>query len=134
MQNYDVVEMPINFFNLTQRFVNEGNEFIDQKIKEDKPFFLFMSFLQTHTYLHTSKEFAGRSAHGEYGDNVEEMDWAVGEIMNNLEKQGVKENTLVYFSSDHGGHVEERGRHGDRHGGYNGIYRGTHYFVLLWVS
>jgi hypothetical protein len=43
------------------------------------PFLLFVSFLHVHTPLVTTKEFIGRSVHGLYGDNVEEMDWMVGE-------------------------------------------------------
>lgn len=42
------------------------------------PFLLFVSFLHVHTPLVTSKMFRGKSRHGLYGDNVEEMDWMVG--------------------------------------------------------
>lgn len=37
-----------------------------------------MSYLQVHTALFASKDFAGKSQHGIYGDAVEEMDWSVG--------------------------------------------------------
>lgn len=42
------------------------------------PFLLVMSYLQVHTALFASKDFAGKSQHGIYGDAVEEMDWSVG--------------------------------------------------------
>ena len=54
-----------------------------------------------------------------------ELDWSVGEILKALDRFGMRENTIVLFSSDNGGHVEGRGKHGDVVGGYNGIYRGT---------
>ena len=53
-----------------------------------------------------------------------ELDWSVGEILKALDRLGMHENTIVIFSSDHGGHVEEHGKDGDVQGGYNGIYRG----------
>ena len=85
----------------------------------------FQKSLKVHSYLHTSKEFAGRSAHGKYGDNVEEMDWSVGEVMKALEVTGVKDNTLVYFTSDNGPHVEDLDEEGHKEGGYSGILTGT---------
>lgn len=42
------------------------------------PFLLFVSFLHVHTPLFTTAKFLGKSHHGLYGDNVEEMDWMVG--------------------------------------------------------
>lgn len=43
------------------------------------PFMLFISFLHVHIPLVTAAGFQGWSKHGLYGDNVEEMDWMVGE-------------------------------------------------------
>lgn len=42
------------------------------------PFLLVLSYLHVHTALFSSKDFAGKSQHGAYGDAVEEMDWSVG--------------------------------------------------------
>ncbi len=64
-------------------------------------------------------------AAGRYGDEVEEMDWSVGQIVDALERLGLSDDTFVVFSSDHGGHLEDRDRHGNVAGGYNGIYRGA---------
>ena len=119
MRNFDYVEQPIRFMNLTQRFVQEGKDFIQESVNAVEPFLLFMSWAQAHTVLHTSREFKGHSVHGEYGDNVEEMDWAVGEILSYVSKNDLEQDTLVYFTSDNGAHLEER-----THGGNNGIYNG----------
>lgn len=45
------------------------------------PFLLVLSFLHVHTPLVTREKFVGRSKFGLYGDNVEEMDWMVGESL-----------------------------------------------------
>jgi Sulfatase len=63
------------------------------------------------------------------------MDWGVGQIVNCLERLGVLNNTLIYFTSDNGGHVEEIDHEtGRREGGWNGIYRGTFTKVVLAVA
>ncbi|ELT88891.1 hypothetical protein CAPTEDRAFT_194695 [Capitella teleta] len=125
MRNYEVVEQPMVFTNLTQRLVNEGNAFMEQSVASERPFLLVMSWIQVHTVLYNSKkDFVGRSQHGEYGDNIEEMDWSVGEIINSLDHLGITNETFVYFTSDNGGHVEETGPGGSRHGGHNGVFRG----------
>lgn len=126
MENLDVVEQPIRLQGMTQRFVSKANEFLD---RQQGPFLLFVSFMHVHTALFCSDEFKGRSAHGAYGDNVEEMDWAVGKIMEKLDDLGLRNKTFVYFSSDNGGHIEEVGINGEREGGYNGHFRGM-YFLL----
>ena len=62
---------------------------------------------------------------------MEEMDWGVGEILNALDKLGVADNTFVVFTSDHGGHLEDRGRAGNVEGGHYGIYRGEYHEEYL---
>lgn len=48
----------------------------------------------------------------------------LGQIMQTLERLNLKQNTLVYMTSDQGPHLEEISIHGEMHGGYNGIYKG----------
>ncbi|XP_078000864.1 steryl-sulfatase-like isoform X1 [Glandiceps talaboti] len=126
MENHEVVEQPIRLENMTVRFTKQATSFLQQN--QDRPFLLVMAYLKVHTALFTSKQFKGVSRHNQYGDNVEEMDWSVGQIVDTLDKLGLKENTFVYFTSDHGGHLEEiaieKGREGEREGGWNGIYKG----------
>ena len=49
-----------------------------------------------------SAKFKGKSERGLYGDVIMEIDWAVGEILGALKKNGLDENTLVIFTSDNG--------------------------------
>lgn len=44
----------------------------------DHPFLLFFSLAHIHTPLFTTPAFAGKSRHGRYGDNLEEVDWIIG--------------------------------------------------------
>ena len=127
MRGHDVVEQPIRLYeNLTQKFTQEGLEFLEARAGDEAPFLLLMPWVQVHTALHTSREFRGRSKHGAFGDNVEELDWSVGEILNALDRLNMKTNTFVYFSSDNGAHDDERNLRGDVCGGYNGVYKGEY--------
>ncbi|MEO6784716.1 MAG: arylsulfatase [Chthoniobacteraceae bacterium] len=77
-------------------------EFIGEKAKAGKPFFLYMPLNAPHTPIVPSKEWQGKSELGKYGDFVMETDWAVGEVLAALDKAGVGGNTLVILTSDNG--------------------------------
>ena len=52
--------------------------------------------------MFASPVFTGKSRAGIFGVAVEEIDWSVGEVLAALRKNGIAENTLVFFSSDNG--------------------------------
>lgn len=45
----------------------------------DRPFLLVFSLAHIHTPMFKTPQFAGKSRHGAYGDNLEEVDWMIGE-------------------------------------------------------
>lgn len=51
---------------------------LDVSRNADRPFMLFFSLVHIHTPLFKTPAFAGKSQHGRYGDNMEELDWMVG--------------------------------------------------------
>lgn len=51
-----------------------------------------------------------------------------GEITKTVDFLGLANNTLMYFTSDHGGHLEDYDTRVGQKGGWNGIYKG---FALL---
>nr|XP_053773101.1 arylsulfatase D isoform X3 [Desmodus rotundus] len=122
MRNHDVTEQPMVLERTTSVLLKEAVSYIERN--KHRPFLLFVSLLHSHIPLVTTNEFLGRSQHGLYGDNVEEMDWLVGKILSALEENGLKNRTFTYFTSDHGGHLEARDEALGQLGGWNGIYRG----------
>ncbi|XP_029459548.1 arylsulfatase H-like isoform X1 [Rhinatrema bivittatum] len=121
MRNYEITEQPMRVERTASLMVKEAVSFIERNKKG--PFLLFFSFLHVHTPLVTTERFIGTSRHGLYGDNVEEMDWMVGKILEAVDKEGLRNTTLTYFASDHGGFLETR-KEGAQWGGWNGIYKG----------
>ena len=69
---------------------------------KDKPFFLYVAEKDVHAPFFPSPRFKGKSAAGPYGDAAEELDWSVSEIVKTLEARGLRENTMVLFTSDNG--------------------------------
>jgi arylsulfatase A-like enzyme len=85
---------------LTQLLTEEALQFIDRS--DTDPFFLYVPYTAPHAPLAATRDFAGRSRYGPYGDTVEELDWSVGRILNKLLQRRFDENTIVIFCSDNG--------------------------------
>ncbi|MFA6239450.1 MAG: sulfatase [Candidatus Hydrogenedentales bacterium] len=100
MRNEEVIEEPANQDTLTERYTEEAVRFIREN--KDRPFFLYMPHNMSHTPLHVSDRFRGKSAGGLYGDVIEMIDWSVGAVLDALAESGVDGNTLVVFTSDNG--------------------------------
>ncbi|XP_071500012.1 arylsulfatase-like [Diadema antillarum] len=112
-----IVAQPYNHTYLSQTFVNDALSFIADNV--DNPFFFYFPLAHPHVSLFASPPFVGSSKRGEYGDNINEMNDAVGQVLNALEEHGLAENTLTLFISDHGPQPEYCA-----HGGDSGIFKG----------
>nr|XP_020463369.1 arylsulfatase H-like [Monopterus albus] len=122
MRNQEVIEQPMTVETLPQRLLGEAQNFI--KRNANRPFLLFFSLAHIHTPLFETPAFVGKGHHGLYSDNLEEMDWIIGKMTETVDSLGLANNTLMYFASDHGGHLEESHPLIGQTGGWNGIYKG----------
>lgn len=78
-------------------------EKIKEFAKSGKPFFLEHAFMKVHADNFASKEFEGKSASKyPYKDGVVEVDAIIGELVAELEKEGLLENTFIFITSDNG--------------------------------
>jgi len=77
-------------------------KYIDQAVKNKKPFFIYMPLNSPHTPIVPSSEFVGKSKVGLFGDFVMETDWSLGQVVAALERNGVVENTIIIYSADNG--------------------------------
>jgi arylsulfatase A-like enzyme len=73
------------------------------------PFFLYLAFTAPHTPFQAPKEYLDRYAsiadpnRRAYAAMVSVIDDEVGKLVAALEKKGIRDNTLIVFSSDNGG-------------------------------
>ena len=81
-------------------FTDKAKEFINEN--KDSPFFLFFSHHDIHVPRVPNERFVGKSEMGPRGDAIVQMDWMVGEVVKELEKLGLADNTWIIFTSDNG--------------------------------
>lgn len=94
-------------------------DFIKRKAKGDKPFFAYLPYTQTHEPVDAHPDFKGTTRNGAFADVLAQTDAYVGELLGTLDKLGLKENTIVIFTSDNG-------REGvPRSWGFTGPWRGS---------
>ncbi len=84
-----------------ESFYRQAEHFIDRQ-DSTTPFFLYLALTAPHTPTSPSKEFLGKSKLGVYGDFVMEVDHGVQRVVEALEKNGLRDETLIIFTSDHG--------------------------------
>lgn len=94
------IETPVIESTLTERYTHEAVQFI--KSSKDKPFFLYLAHSFPHLPISTSEKFLGKSDAGLFGDVVETIDWSTEEILNTLKEEGIDNDTMIIFTSDHG--------------------------------
>lgn len=102
MRGDKVIEAPVDCEKLTRLYTEAAVDFIRRS--KDKPFFLYMPQARpgSTAVVHVGNEFRGKSANGLYGDSVEELDWSLGVVLDELKKQGLDGRTLVIWTSDNG--------------------------------
>ncbi len=92
----------------------EALKFIEKAVKDDKPFFVWWSGTRMHFRTHVADEkmkwcqekftraFAGPD---EYTCGMLEHDAHIGLFLDKLDKLGIADNTIVFYSTDNGPHM-----------------------------
>lgn len=100
--------------------------------KKDEPFFIYWAFNAPHypyqgtpKWLEHYKDLP--TPRKEYAAFISNTDEKIGYVLDELDKQGIAENTIVIFQSDHGHSREERAFWG---GGNAGPYRGSKFSLF----
>ncbi len=97
--------------------------YINNRAGQRSPFFLMVGWTRPHFPNDTSKEFAGRSGVGTYGDSVVELDHRTGQVLDALEDAGLSDDTIVIWISDNGATLTATAID-EVHAGDNGPFRG----------
>ena len=93
----------------------------------EEPFFLYMAYHEPHLKLASPPKLMKHyeqypEKDQEYYANVENMDLAIGRLIEWLDENDMLENTLVVFASDNGSY--HRGSNGNLLGGKSFVYEG----------
>ncbi|MGD8359513.1 MAG: sulfatase-like hydrolase/transferase, partial [Lysobacterales bacterium] len=80
-------------------------DFIERQVKADKPFFVWWSGTRMHFRTHVKPELRGISGQDEYSDGMVEHDMHIGQFLEKLDELGIADNTIVFYSTDNGVHM-----------------------------
>lgn len=111
------VKEPVNGYSC-DLLANEAVRFINQK--KGSPFLLYVPFIEPHFWVEAPEENvkkyrgkfpekdASKPINAQYAAMIERLDAAIGRIVKAIDDAGLRENTLIVFSSDNGATFEER--------------------------
>ena len=80
-------------------------DFMERQAKAKKPFFVWWNGTRMHFRTHVKPELRGISGQDEYADGMVEHDRHVGQILAKIDQLGLADNTIVFYSTDNGPHM-----------------------------
>lgn len=122
---------------MTELITEKSVDFIQRHA--DEPFFLYVAYNAPHYPMHAPEKYLKRFSHLPKDRQImaamiSAVDDGVGEIRAELERQGLLEDTVIYFQSDNGPSRESRnwldGTQDFYYGGTTGAFKG-HKFSLF---
>ncbi len=122
----------------TELITEYAIKYIRRSVEEDKPFFLYVPYNAPHYPMHAPARYVDRFPELNWDRQImaamlSAVDDSVGEILNEVERQGLLDNTFTYFQSDNGPSRETRnwldGTQDPYYGGSAGQLKG-HKFSL----
>jgi arylsulfatase A-like enzyme len=124
------VPKDVKVYNLAERRVidreltDKAKDFMSRQVKAGKPFFTYIPYTMVHVPVLPSPEFDGKTGNGFWADGLAQTDAYVGELLDTVDKLGVKDNTIFVFTSDNGPEMIEPWT------GWSGPWRGTYFTAL----
>ncbi len=120
VKTYDVQQRRLIDAELTRR----TTDFMKRQAKAGKPFFAFAALTQPHLPTLPNPAFTGRTGNGDWADMLAEMDHNVGQLLEAVDRLGIRNNTIVIFTSDNGAEFFQPWN------GWAGPWRGSYFMAL----
>lgn len=95
-----IEEQPADLERCPHRFTVDAVKWITEH--RDQPFYLHLANIETHTPYFVASRFQNFTTAGAYADAVVSLDWMIGEIEATLINLGLRDDTLIVFTSDNG--------------------------------
>lgn len=80
-------------------------DFMNRAVEADAPFFLWHNSTRMHIFTHLAPEAEGVTGLGVYADGMVEHDGQVGELLAEIDRLGIRDNTIIIYSTDNGAEV-----------------------------
>jgi arylsulfatase len=95
---YDVEQRRLIDAEITRRTI----AFMERHAAAKKPFFAYATLTQPHLPTLPNPAFAGKTGNGDWADMLAEMDANVGQMLDAVDRLGLRDDTIVIFTSDNG--------------------------------
>jgi len=95
---YDLEQRRLIDAEITRRSI----AFMERQTQARKPFFAYATLTQPHLPTLPNPAFAGKTGNGDWADMLAEMDHNVGQMLDAVDRLGIRDNTIVIFASDNG--------------------------------
>lgn len=105
----------------------EAVKWLSEVRDKSKPFALSVWFHEPHSPIATDPQFSAvydGHENSKYMGNISQIDHAMGQVMQALDREGVSDNTLVFFTSDNGPVAAFGGTTGGLRGGKRSDHEG----------
>jgi arylsulfatase len=129
---YNTKERTLIDKDLTDKSIN----FMQRQVKAGKPFFLYLPYTQVHMPTLPHPDFKGKTKNGDFADVLAQMDAYVGRLLDEVDRLGIRDNTIFIFTSDNGGDALPPSH------GFTGPWRGSYFtgfegslrvpFIIRW--
>ena len=117
----------------TDLFTQWSIDYINDRAKSDKPFFLYLAYNAPHTPIQPPADWLDRVKKRQHGIDgkraklvalIEHLDDGIGKVIAALKDAGLNNNTLVIFTSDNGGQLNVGANNGPLRAGKQDMYEG----------
>jgi arylsulfatase len=111
-------------------------DFMRRQHQRGTPFFAYVPLTQLHYPTLPHPEFAGKTSAGDFADCMVEMDHRAGQLLDEVDALGIRDDTLFIFASDNGPEFRRpwRGTAGPWSGTYHTAMEGALRvpFIVRW--
>jgi arylsulfatase len=87
---------------IDHELTEKSMDFMRRKVKEKKPFFLYVPYTMVHMPVLPHPDFKGKTGNGDFADVLAQIDAYIGRLLDTVDELGIRDNTIFVFSSDNG--------------------------------
>ena len=105
---YDLATRPEIDMEITDRAI----DFMERSAAQAKPFYAYVPYTLVHYPTLPCAEFTGSTGHGDWADCLAQMDHNVGRLLDTVDRLGLRDDTVVVFTSDNGADLSTQHKRG----------------------